>query len=225
MVSAMGHTTDQLIELAKGVTPDPSAREMDMLLTVRGANHDGTDGDGDPRSGRRGHQPDGSQAGILTDGSHGSARIKEIRGDRVRQGLDAGKVVIVAGFQGVDPDLEGGHHHRKGRLRCHGRRPGRGSGRRRLRDLHRCGRGLHLRPADRAGCEKTRRGFLRRDAGIVRIRRRRPDDPIGRSRPPIQHTDTRPIVFQPAVRERGSRRPRWSKPSSGGSPTIGPRPR
>jgi aspartate kinase len=45
----------------------------------------------------------GSQAGILTDGSHGSARIKEIRGDRVQHGLDAGKVVIVAGFQGVDP--------------------------------------------------------------------------------------------------------------------------
>ncbi len=58
VVSAMGHTTDQLIELAKGVTPDPSAREMDMLSHVRGADHHGIDGDGDPRSRDRGHQPD-----------------------------------------------------------------------------------------------------------------------------------------------------------------------
>ena len=103
VVSAMGHTTDQLIELAKAVTPDPSAREMDMLLTSGERITMALTAMAIHARGIEAISLTGSQAGILTDGTHGSARIKEIRGDRVQQGLDAGKVVIVAGFQGVDP--------------------------------------------------------------------------------------------------------------------------
>ncbi|MGH8928796.1 MAG: aspartate kinase [Acidimicrobiia bacterium] len=103
VVSAMGHTTDELIELAKGVSPDPPAREMDMLLTSGERITMALTAMAIATRGMEAISLTGSQAGILTDGTHGSARITEIRGERVRQGLEAGKVVIVAGFQGVDP--------------------------------------------------------------------------------------------------------------------------
>lgn len=106
VVSAMGHTTDELIRLAKQVSKEPLEREMDMLLTV----------------GERISMSllslalnerkipavslTGSQAGIVTDLAHSRARIKRILGDRVREGLDQGKVVIVAGFQGVSEAKE-----------------------------------------------------------------------------------------------------------------------
>ncbi len=103
VVSAMGQTTDELISLAQAITPDPPAREMDMLLTsgeriamalLAIAIH---------ARGVSAVSLTGSQAGILTQGSHGAAKISEVRADRVREGLAQGKVVIVAGFQGVDP--------------------------------------------------------------------------------------------------------------------------
>lgn len=103
VVSAMGSTTDDLIDLAHRVSSHPPAREMDMLLTagerismalLAMALHD----EGVPAMSLT-----GSQAGILTDAAHGEAKITEIRGTRVQDGLDAGRVVIVAGFQGVDP--------------------------------------------------------------------------------------------------------------------------
>ena len=103
VVSAMGHSTDDLITLAHEVSSDPPAREMDMLLTagerismalLAMALHS----EGVPALSLT-----GSQAGILTDASHGEAKITEIRGTRVREGLETGNVVIVAGFQGVDP--------------------------------------------------------------------------------------------------------------------------
>ena len=104
VVSAMGKTTDDLVELARQITDRPSPREMDMLLTA----------------GERVSMAllaialevlevpavsyTGSQAGILTDSSHGEARITRITGERVKRSLDEGRVVIVAGFQGVDPE-------------------------------------------------------------------------------------------------------------------------
>ncbi len=103
VVSAMGQGTDELISLASGVTSNPYPREMDMLLTAGErismalcamAIHD---------QGVPAMSLTGSQAGILTTSVHGQAEIIDIRADRVRQGLDEGKVVIVAGFQGVDP--------------------------------------------------------------------------------------------------------------------------
>jgi aspartate kinase len=103
VVSAMGQTTDGLVSLAAEITNQPEPREMDMLLTageritmsvLAMALHD---------RGVPAVSYTGSQAGILTDSSHGEARITEITGERVKKSLAAGEVVIVAGFQGVDP--------------------------------------------------------------------------------------------------------------------------
>jgi aspartate kinase len=103
VVSAMGHTTDQLIELAEAINPDPPAREMDMLLTAGERISMALTAMAIERRGVQAVSFTGSQAGILTDAAHGEARIQEIRGTRVKEGLADGKVVIVAGFQGVDP--------------------------------------------------------------------------------------------------------------------------
>jgi len=99
-VSAMGKTTDGLIDLAHQVSPHPDGRELDMLLStgeriacalVAMAIHD---------LGQEAVSLTGSQAGILTDSVHTKAKIREIRADRVREALDDGKIVLVAGFQG-----------------------------------------------------------------------------------------------------------------------------
>jgi aspartate kinase len=103
VVSAMGHTTDQLIELAEAINPDPPAREMDMLLTAGERISMALTAMAIESRGVQAVSFTGSQAGILTDAAHGAARIQEIRGTRVQEGLADGKVVIVAGFQGVDP--------------------------------------------------------------------------------------------------------------------------
>ena len=103
-VSAMGKTTDSLIALAHEVSPQPDGREMDMLLStgeriscalVAMAIHD---------LGFEAVSFTGSQAGIVTDDAHGRAKIREIRAQRVLDALDAGKIVLVAGFQGVSTD-------------------------------------------------------------------------------------------------------------------------
>ncbi|HJR87536.1 MAG TPA: aspartate kinase [Acidimicrobiia bacterium] len=103
VVSAMGDTTDDLIQLAEAITPDPPAREMDMLLTAGERITMALLAMAISARGVEAMSLTGSQAGILTDGTHGAARIREIRGDRIQEGLARGKVVIVAGFQGVDP--------------------------------------------------------------------------------------------------------------------------
>ena len=103
VVSAMGHTTDELLDLARAVSPDPPAREMDMLLTAGERITMSLTAIALHARGIGAISLTGSQAGILTDASHGAARITEIKGDRVKEGLAHGKVVIVAGFQGVDP--------------------------------------------------------------------------------------------------------------------------
>jgi aspartate kinase len=106
VVSAMGKATDNLVELARQVASNPQGREMDMLLTTGErismsllcmALHDvGCDA----------MSFTGSQVGIITDTSHTKAKILEIKGDRVREALAAGKVAVVAGFQGVSTDRE-----------------------------------------------------------------------------------------------------------------------
>jgi len=103
VVSAMGQTTDDLIALATQVSSDPSGREMDMLLTAGERISMALLAMAIRDLGVEAASLTGSQAGILTDAAHGEARITAIRGDRVRQYLDEGLVVIVAGFQGVDP--------------------------------------------------------------------------------------------------------------------------
>ena len=103
-VSAMGDTTDDLIDLAQQVSGHPHAREMDMLLTtgerismallamaIRDLGFDA-------------RSFTGSQAGMMTDAQHGRARIVDVTPTRVRQALDDGAIAIVAGFQGFNHD-------------------------------------------------------------------------------------------------------------------------
>ena len=103
VVSAMGKSTDDLIRLASEVTTSDYPREMDMLLTSGERISMALLAMAIQDHGVPAMSLTGSQAGILTTSAHGSAEIVDIRGDRVRDGLSEGKVVIVAGFQGVDP--------------------------------------------------------------------------------------------------------------------------
>jgi aspartate kinase len=104
VVSAMGDTTDELIDLAEQVSPLPSPRELDMLLTA-----------GERISmallamavGNLGHEArsfTGSQAGVITDSSHGKAKIIDVTPGRIEKALAEGAIAIVAGFQGVSQD-------------------------------------------------------------------------------------------------------------------------
>ncbi len=106
VVSAMGKTTDELISLAAEISPNPSGREMDMLLTAGERISMALLAMALGGEGVEAVSFTGSQAGILTDDSHGAAKITAIRGDRVQTSIDEGKVVIVAGFQGVSPDTK-----------------------------------------------------------------------------------------------------------------------
>lgn len=106
VVSAMGDTTDDLIELAHRVTPDPPHREMDMLLTAGERISMALLSMALEAAGVPAVSFTGSQSGIITTESHRRARIRRILGDRVRAALSDGKVAIVAGFQGVSEKKE-----------------------------------------------------------------------------------------------------------------------
>jgi len=104
VVSAMGKTTDQLIDLAKQITQNPDKREMDMLLStgeqvsialLAMALHD---------SGINAISYTGSQVKLITDGNFSNARIQSISTERIKKSLEESKVVIVAGFQGIDQE-------------------------------------------------------------------------------------------------------------------------
>jgi len=103
-VSAMGDSTDELLDLANEVTPLPAPRELDMLLSagerismallamaIKSMGHDA-------------RSFTGSQAGMITDATHGAARIVDVTPVRLREALDDGAIVIVAGFQGFNRD-------------------------------------------------------------------------------------------------------------------------
>jgi aspartate kinase len=109
VVSAMGHTTDELLDLTSQVTPDARRdhpRELDMLLTAGERIAMSLLAMAIRDCGQEAISLTGSQAAIITDGTHTGARIEEVRTDRVRRELDEGRVVIVAGFQGVSRDRE-----------------------------------------------------------------------------------------------------------------------
>jgi aspartate kinase len=104
-VSARAGMTDELIELARAITPEPDPRELDMLLAT-----------GEQMSialmcmtlhamGRPAISLTGGQVGIVTDSAHTKARIRQVKTRAIRRELDEGKIVVVAGFQGIDPDL------------------------------------------------------------------------------------------------------------------------
>jgi aspartate kinase len=106
VLSAMGKTTDDLLALAGEISPMPDPRELDMLVSVGEriscalaamAIHD---------LGREAISLTGSQAGIVTDTVHGKAKIVEVRARRIHEALEDGKLVLVAGFQGVSTAFE-----------------------------------------------------------------------------------------------------------------------
>jgi aspartate kinase len=98
----MGHTTDELIDLAKQVTPRPPARELDMLLSTGEQVSVALLAMAIQSQGVPSISFTGSQIGIVTDSFHTKARIRNISTERMKAALDEGKIVIVAGFQGVD---------------------------------------------------------------------------------------------------------------------------
>lgn len=102
VVSAMGDTTDDLIDLVKSVTQNPGEREMDMILSTGEQVSIALLAMAVKDLGERAISMTGPQAGIYTDGVHTKARIKDIQCERVKEELSAGKVVIVAGFQGLN---------------------------------------------------------------------------------------------------------------------------
>ena len=106
VLSAMGKTTDDLLDLAQEVSPTPHPRELDMLVSTGEriscalaamAIHD---------LGQQAISLTGSQAGIVTDTVHGKAKIVEVRARRIHEALDGGRIVLVAGFQGVSTEYE-----------------------------------------------------------------------------------------------------------------------
>jgi aspartate kinase len=100
-VSAMGDTTDELMELATQVSPLPAGRELDMLLTAGERISMALLAMAIANLGLEGRSFTGSQAGVITDSAHGRARIIDVTPGRIRSALDEGAIPIVAGFQGV----------------------------------------------------------------------------------------------------------------------------
>lgn len=100
--SAMGNTTDELLDLAAQVSPVPPAREMDMLLTAGERISNALVAMAIDSLGADAQSFTGSQAGVITTERHGNARIVEVTPGRVQEALDQGKICIVAGFQGVN---------------------------------------------------------------------------------------------------------------------------
>jgi aspartate kinase len=106
VVSAMGDETDRLLDLAKEISPVPPPRELDMLLTAGERVSMALLAMAIANLGFEARSFTGSQAGVITDSSHGKARIIDVTPGRIRQALDDGYVVIVAGFQGVSQDTK-----------------------------------------------------------------------------------------------------------------------
>jgi len=150
VVSAMGDTTDELIALAKKITPLPPSREMDILLTAGERISMALLAMAIANLGVDAQSFTGQQAGVITDTAHGKARIIDVSPGRIRSTLDAGAVAIVAGFQGVTQFTNDVTTLGRGGSDTTGSRARRRPGRRHVRDLHRCRRGVHRGPAHRA---------------------------------------------------------------------------
>lgn len=104
VVSAMGDTTDELIDLANEISPLPPAREMDILLTAGERISMSLLAMAIANLGVEAQSFTGQQAGVITDEVHGKARIIDVKASRIRHAVETGHVAIVAGFQGVNPD-------------------------------------------------------------------------------------------------------------------------
>ena len=105
VVSARGQKTDELIDLAHEITDSPPAREMDMLLSTGEQESVALLAMAVQKLGEQAISMTGAQIGIVTDSTHTKARIRAISTERMRKALDAGKIVIAAGFQGIDAEF------------------------------------------------------------------------------------------------------------------------
>ena len=105
VVSAMGKQTDHLIELAKELSEHPNNREMDMLLSTGEQVTIALMAIALESLGYKAVSFTGAQIGIRTDATYSKARIRSISTDRMKRALDEGKIVIAAGFQGIDDDF------------------------------------------------------------------------------------------------------------------------
>ena len=229
VVSAMGDTTDDLLDLARQVCPAPPAREMDMLLTAGERISNALVAMAIDSLGAQARSFTGSQAGVITTGTHGNAKIIDVTPGRLRQALDEGLIVLVAGFQGVSQDSK---------------------------DVTTLGRGgsdttaVALAAALNADvCEiyTDVDGIFTADPRIVPNARHLDTVSFeemlemaacGRQgahaalrgvRPPLRRSDPRPVVVLPTSRARSSkdrwRTSRWKTPSSPESRTTAARPR
>jgi aspartate kinase len=106
VVSAMGDSTDDLIDLAQQVSPLPPARELDMLLTAGERISMAVLAMAIANLGHEAQSFTGSQAGVITDEAHGRAKIIDVTPGRIQASLDEGHIAIVAGFQGVSQDTK-----------------------------------------------------------------------------------------------------------------------
>jgi aspartate kinase len=104
VVSAMGDTTDELIDLAEQVSPMPPARELDMLLTAGERMSMSLVAMAIANLGFEARSFTGSQAGVITTSLHGNAKIIDVTPGRIKEAVDEGAICIVAGFQGVSQD-------------------------------------------------------------------------------------------------------------------------
>ena len=103
VVSAQGDTTDDMIALSRSVNPEPSQRELDAYLAAGEQMSAGLMVMALESLGRRAVSLTGWQAGLETDGTHGDARLTGLGNDRIHRELEAGRIVVVAGFQGIGP--------------------------------------------------------------------------------------------------------------------------
>jgi aspartate kinase len=106
VLSAMGHTTDELLDLARQVSDRPAPRELDMLISVGERISNALCAMAIHDLGHEAISLTGSQAGIVTDTSHGKAKIVDVRARRINEALDKDRIVLVAGFQGVSTDQD-----------------------------------------------------------------------------------------------------------------------
>ena len=174
VISAMGDTTDELMDLALQVSPLPPPRELDMLLTAGRADERGAAGHGHPRPG------DARPLADRLAGRHHHHRHPRQRPDHRHHprpdhlGPGPGRHRHRRRLPGGRPGHQGRHHPGPRRLRHHRGRPGRLARGRLLRDLHRRRRRLHRRPADRAQRPADPGDQLRGDAGDGGLRRQDP---------------------------------------------------
>ena len=154
VLSAQGDTTDELIEKAREINPGASTREMDMLLSTGEQISVALCAMAVEALGFPVVSLTGWQAGVVTNTVSMNARIKKVDTERIEAELDARRIVIVTGFQGIN------RYDGAGRIGHLGRGPGGVPARGSLPDIHRRGRRLHRGPAAGAPRQEAGRGYI-----------------------------------------------------------------